>query len=48
MWLFRRFAAQAARLRRNGEKIMEHTLCVPCLLGLEGPIADELDRKSVV
>ena len=26
---------------------MEYTLCVPCLLGLEGPIADELRRLNV-
>ena len=48
MWEFRRFAAQAVRLRREpGEKIMEYKLCVPCLLGLEGPIADELKRLDM-
>ena len=26
---------------------MEYTLCVPCLLGLEGPIADELKRLDM-
>ena len=26
---------------------MEYTLCVPCLLGLEGPIADELRRLDI-
>ncbi len=26
---------------------MEHTLCVPCLLGLEGLIADELKRMDI-
>lgn len=26
---------------------MEHNLCVPCLLGLEGPIADELRRLDL-
>ena len=26
---------------------MEYTLCVPCLLGLEGPIADELRRLDL-
>ena len=26
---------------------MEHKLCVPCLLGLEGPIADELKRLDM-
>lgn len=26
---------------------MEHKLCVPCLLGLEGPIADELRRLEL-
>ena len=31
----------------TGEKIMEYTLCVPCLLGLEGPIADELKRLDM-
>ena len=29
------------------EKIMEYKLCVPCLLGLEGPIADELKRLDM-
>ena len=29
------------------EKIMEYKLCVPCLLGLEGPIADELKRLNM-
>ena len=26
---------------------MEYTMCVPCLLGLEGPIADELRRLNI-
>ena len=26
---------------------MEYTFCVPCLLGLEGPIADELKRMEI-
>ena len=26
---------------------MEYTMCVPCLLGLEGPIADELKRLDI-
>ena len=26
---------------------MEYTLCVPCLLGLEAPIADELRRLEM-
>ena len=26
---------------------MEYKLCVPCLLGLEGPIADELRRLEM-
>ena len=26
---------------------MEYKLCVPCLLGLEGPIADELRRLEI-
>ena len=26
---------------------MDHKLCVPCLLGLEGPIADELRRLDM-
>ncbi|MCD8374329.1 MAG: class I SAM-dependent RNA methyltransferase, partial [Oscillospiraceae bacterium] len=26
---------------------MTYTLCVPCLLGLEGPIADELRRLNM-
>ena len=26
---------------------MNHTFCVPCLLGLEGPIADELKRLDI-
>ena len=26
---------------------MNYKMCVPCLLGLEGPIADELKRQGV-
>ena len=26
---------------------MDYKLCVPCLLGLEGPIADELKRMKM-
>ena len=29
------------------EETMEYKLCVPCLLGLEGPIADELRRLDM-
>ena len=29
------------------EENMEYKLCVPCLLGLEGPIADELRRLDM-
>ena len=47
MWEFRRFAEEAAFFGEAGEKIMEHKLCVPCLLGLEGPIADELKRLDM-
>ena len=26
---------------------MDYKMCVPCLLGLEGPIADELKRMDM-
>ena len=26
---------------------MNYKMCVPCLLGLEGPIADELKRLNI-
>ena len=26
---------------------MDYKMCVPCLLGLEGPIADELKRLNI-
>jgi putative N6-adenine-specific DNA methylase len=29
------------------ENLMNYKLCVPCLLGLEGPIADELKRLNI-
>ena len=46
-WAAKPRAGAAGTASKGEDKLMTYEMCVPCLLGLEGPIADELRRLGL-